>query len=293
MRVVVPVPPGGAIDAVARLVLQKVPDALGQSIVIDNRGGANGIIGSEIVARAAPDGYTLLITSASHTINPSVYRKLPYDTLRDFAPVTRICTSGGQVLVAHPSLPAHTVAELIDYARAHPGKVTYGTPGVGNPQHLTGEMFNAMAGVRLIHVPYKGAGPALNDLLGGQIQLMFLSTANAIPLLKSGRLIALGATAPQRVPQLPDVPTLDEAGLKGFDVTGWFGLYAPARTPQPIVARLNEAVRAALASPGMHERMAALALYPEGSSPQAFGEFLRQDIAKYAHVAKAAGIEPQ
>ena len=293
IRVVVPVPPGGAIDIVGRLFGQKMAEVFGQSVVIDNRGGANGIIGTDIVARAASDGYTLLTTSGSHTINPSVYRKLPYDTLRDFAPISQLATTGGSVLVVHPSFAARSVQQLIELARAHPGKFVYGSPGVGNIQHLAGEMFNAMAGVRLTHVPYKGAGPALNDLLGGQIPIMFPSSANAIPLVKAGRLVGLAVTGRARAPQLPDVPTMDEAGLKGYEVSSWFGLYAPARTPRGIVVTLYEAVRAAVQSAEVRERLAGFNYEPVGSSPDAFAAFLREDLAKYARVVKAAGIVAQ
>jgi len=293
VRLVVPAAPGGAIDIVGRIVGQKLSEVLGQNIVIDNRAGANNIIGTELVARAAPNGYTLLITAGAHTINPAVYKKLPYDALRDFTPVALICESGGLVIVVHPSFPAKSLKDLIELARAAPGKIVYGSAGFGNLTHVAGEMFQVMAGVKLNHVPYKAAGPAVNDLLGNQIPLMFGPSPVVVPMVQAGRLRPLAFTGVKRSAQLPAVPTVDEAGIKGYVASGWYGIYGPRGTPRPIVDRLSAAVRQVVEMPDTRERFAALNLDPIGSSPAAFGKFLKEDLEKYARIAKAAKIEPQ
>jgi tripartite-type tricarboxylate transporter receptor subunit TctC len=289
----VPAAAGGAIDVVGRIVGLKLGEQLGQTIVIDNRGGANNIIGTEIAARSPPDGYTLLITAGAHTINPAVYRKLPYDALRDFTPISHIANSGGLVIVVHPSFGARTLQQLIDMARASPGKIAYGSAGFGNSTHIAGEMFQVMAGVKLIHVPYKGAGPAVNDLLGGQIPLMFGPSPVVVPMVQAGRLRPLAFTGLKRSSQLPDVPTVDEAGVKGYENSGWYGMYGPRGVPKAIVARLNAALVAIVKMPDTRERFAALNLEPVGSSPEQFAQFLKDDLEKYARIAKAAGIKPE
>jgi len=293
IRLVVPAAAGGAIDVVGRIVGLKLGEQLGQTIVIDNRGGANNIIGTEIAARSPPDGYTLLITAGAHTINPAVYRKLPYDALRDFTPISHIANSGGLVIVVHPSFGARTLQQLIDMARASPGKIAYGSAGFGNSTHIAGEMFQVMAGVKLIHVPYKGAGPAVNDLLGGQIPLMFGPSPVVVPMVQAGRLRPLAFTGLKRSSQLPDVPTVDEAGVKGYENSGWYGMYGPRGVPKAIVARLNAALVAIVKMPDTRERFAALNLEPVGSSPEQFAQFLKDDLEKYARIAKAAGIKPE
>ena len=293
VRLVVPAAPGGAIDVVGRIVGQKLSEVLGQNVVIDNRAGANNIIGTELVARAVPNGYTLLITAGAHTINPAVYKKLPYDALNDFTPVTLICESGGLVIVVHPSFPAKSLKDLIELARAAPGKIVYGSAGFGNLTHVAGEMFQVMAGVKLNHVPYKAAGPAVNDLLGNQIPLMFGPSPVVMPMVQAGRLRPLAFTGARRSAQLPDLPTVDEAGIKGYVATGWYGMYGPRGTPKPIVDRVNAAVRQVVEMPDTRERFAALNLDPIGSSPAAFGKFLKEDLEKYARIARAAKIEPQ
>jgi len=293
VRLVVPAAPGGAIDVVGRIVGQKLSEVLGQNVVIDNRAGANNIIGTELVARAAPSGYTLLITAGAHTINPAVYKKLPYDALNDFTPVTLICESGGLVIVVHPSFPAKSLKDLIELARAAPGKIVYGSAGFGNLTHVAGEMFQVMAGVKLNHVPYKAAGPAVNDLLGNQIPLMFGPSPVVVPMVQAGRLRPLAFTGVKRSAQLPAVPTVDEAGIKGYVASGWYGIYGPRGMPKPIVDRLSAAVRQVVEMPDTRERFAALNLEPIGSSPAAFGKFLKEDLEKYARIARAAKIEPQ
>ena len=293
VRLIVPAAPGGAIDVVGRIVGQKLTEVLGQNIVIDNRAGANNIIGTELAARAPADGYTLLTTAGAHTINPAVYRKLPYDALRDFTPVSHIANSGGLVIVVHPSFAARSLEQLIEMARVSPGKINYASAGFGNLTHVAGEMFQVMAGVKITHVPYKAAGPAVNDLLAGHIPLMFGPSPVVMPMVQSGRLRPLAFTGPSRSPQLPSLPTVDEAGLKGYVASGWYGLYGPRGMPQPIVDRLNEAVRRVVQMPDTRERFAGLNLESVGSTPKEFAAFLKEDLQKYARIAKAAGIEPQ
>jgi tripartite-type tricarboxylate transporter receptor subunit TctC len=293
IRLIVPAAPGGAIDVVGRMIGGKLAEVLGQNIVIDNRAGANNIIGSEIAARSVADGYTLLTTAGAHTINPAVYRKLPYDPLRDFTPVSRMCDSGGLVIVVHPSFPARSLAELIELAKANPAKINYGSGGFGNLTHVAGEMFKVMAGIRITHVPYKAVGPAVNDLLAGHIPLMFGPSPVVIPMVQSGRLRALAYTGTARSPQLPNVPTVEETGFKGYVASGWYGLYGPRGLPAPIVSTLASAVRRVVQMPEMRERFAGLNLEPVGSTPAEFAAFLREDLQRYARIAKAANIEPQ
>jgi tripartite-type tricarboxylate transporter receptor subunit TctC len=293
IRLVVPAAPAGAIDIVGRIVGQKLSEVLGQNVVIDNRAGANNIIGTELVANAVPNGYTLLITAGAHTINPAVYKKLPYDALKDFTPVTLICESGGLVIVVNPAFPAKTLKDLIALAKASPGKIVYGSAGFGNLTHLAGEMFQVMAGVKLNHVPYKAAGPAVNDLLGNQIPLMFGPSPVVVPMVQAGRLRPLAFTGAKRSTQLPEVPTADEAGVKGYVASGWYGIYGPRGLPKPIADQLSAGVRKVIEMPDTRERFAALNLDPIGSTPEAFGRFLKEDLEKYARIAKAAKIEPQ
>ncbi|HKA43957.1 MAG TPA: tripartite tricarboxylate transporter substrate binding protein [Burkholderiales bacterium] len=293
VRIVVPAAPGGAIDVVGRIVAQKLTDSYVQNFIIDNRGGANYIIGTELVARSPADGYTLLLTGGAHTINPAVYRKLPYDTLRDFTPITHIANSGGLVIVVHPSFPAQSLKQLISMARESPGKINYGSAGFGNLTHLAGELFNVMAGVKLTHVPYKSAGPAINDLLGGQIPLMFGPSPVVTSMVQGGRLRALAFTGLKRSSQLPAVPTADEAGIKGYEATGWYGLYGPRGLSKLIADSLSAALRKIVQMPDTHERFVALSLEAIGSTPDEFAKFLKQDLEKYARIAKLAKIEPQ
>ncbi len=293
IRLVVPAAPGGAIDIVGRIMGVKLSDMVAQHVVIDNRAGANNILGTESAARSVPDGYTLLITAGAHTINPAVYKKLPYDALRDFAPIGLIANSGGLVIVVHPSFGAKTLQQLIDMARATPGKIVFGSAGYGNSTHLAAELFQTMANVKLTHVPYKGAGPAATDLLGGQIPLMFGPSPVVVPMVQAGRLRPLAFTGLKRSSQLPDVPTVDEAGVKGYESTGWYGMYGPRGTPKEAIARVNASIRQIVQTPDTRERFAALNLEPIGSTPEEFAQFLKQDLEKYAAIAKAAGIKPE
>ena len=293
IRLVVPVAPGGAVDVVGRIIGQKLSTVLGQNVVIDNRAGANYIIGTEIVARSPADGYTLLFTAGAHTINPAVYKKLPYDTVRDFTPIAYVANSTGLVIVVHPSFPAKSLKELIAIAKASPGKIPYASAGAGNLTHIAGEMFQVLAGVKLNHVPYRSAGPAVTDLLAGHIPLMFGPSPVVVPMVQAGKLRPLAFTSMKRSAQLPDVPTADELGLKGFEATGWYGIHGPRGLPRDIVDKLNAAARQIVQMPDVLERYASLNLEPVSMSPEDFGRFIKGDIQKYADIAKRAGIQPQ
>jgi tripartite-type tricarboxylate transporter receptor subunit TctC len=293
IRIVVPFS-AGAPDTVARIIGQQLNAQMGQPVVIDNRPGANGTTGTQEVVKAAPDGYTLLIVSSSFAVNPSIYRRLPYDAASDLEPVTSVCATEGYILVVHPSVPAKTVQELVALARDPASKLSYGSPGVGNTLHLAGALFNARAGTDMAHVPYRGAGPALTDLVGGQIQVMFVTTPLGLQHIQAGRLRPLGYTNARRAAFLPDVPTMEEAGFPGFVMDGgWYGLFAPAGTPQDIVARLHREVRAALQSREVRERFAPLALEPIGTPPAEFKGFLASQIKMFAELVRLAKIEPQ
>jgi tripartite-type tricarboxylate transporter receptor subunit TctC len=293
IRLVVPVAPGGAVDVVGRITAQKLGGYLGQNVVVDNRPGANYIIGTEVVARAPSDGYTLLTTAGGHTINPVVYKKLPYDTFRDFTPISHICNSSGLVIVVHPSVKIETLQQLIDFAKANPGKMIYVSAGWGNSTHIAGEQFQAMTGVKLTHVPYRSAGPAISDLIGGQVPMMFGPSPVVVPLVQAGRLRPLAFTGLKRSPQLPNVPTVDESGVKGYESTGWYGLYGPRGMPRAIVDKLNAAVKQMVNSADVLERFTALNLTAVGSTPEEFAKFLKEDYERYVAVAKAANIQPQ
>ena len=293
IRLVVPVAPGGAVDVVGRMVGYKFSTLLGHNLVIDNRAGANYIIGTEIVARSPPDGYTLLFTAGAHTINPAVYKKLPYDTLRDFTPIAYMANSTGLVIVVHPSFPAKSLKELISIARTTPGKVNYASAGFGNLTHVAGGLFQVMAGVKLNHVPYKAAGPAVNDLLAGHVPLMFGPSPVVVPMVQAGRLRPLAFTALKRSPQLPDVPTVDELGIKGYEASGWYGIHGPRGMSKAIVEKLNAAARQIVEMPDILERFAGLNLEPISTTPEAFAQFIKADLQKYADIARKAGIHPQ
>jgi tripartite-type tricarboxylate transporter receptor subunit TctC len=291
IRMVVPFAAGaGSNDIMARLTAQKLSESFGQQVVVDNRPGASGVIGCDIVAKAQPDGYTVLMMSLTFAVNPSLFRKLPFDSERDFAPVTMVA-SAPLMLVVHPSVPAKSVAELVAYAKANPDKLNFGSGGPGATPHLAGEMFKMMAGIRITHIPYKGGAPALADLVGGQIQLMLENIPGTLPFVKAGKLRALAVTDTKRSPVVPDLPTLDEAGLKGYELVGWNGLFLPRDTAKPVVTKLYSETRQALMLPDVKERLAQMGAEGVGDMPEQFAVFVKAEIAKWAKVVHAAGIK--
>jgi tripartite-type tricarboxylate transporter receptor subunit TctC len=289
VRMIVPFPPGGAVDVIGRIVALRMPERLGQSVVVDNRGGANGIIGTEITARAAPDGHTLLIVPAGHAITPSVTRKVPYDTLRDFASIGLI-GNGAYVLVINPGVPAKSISEFVALAKARPGQLNYASTGHGNATHLAGELFKVLAGIDMVGVYYKGGGPALVDVIGGQVAGFFSGVASGSGHIKSGKVRALGVTTLRRSAALPDVPTIAEAGVPGYEVDGWYGLLAPAATPPAIIRRFNNDLAALLAMPEMKERLLAAGIDARASTPAEFQERIARDITRWSEVVKKARI---
>ena len=292
LRVVVPFAPGGAVDLVARTVAPKLSEAFGQTVVVDNRSGAGGTIGTDIVAKARPDGNTLLVASMGVAVNAVLYPKLPYDTLKDLAPVT---TLGEQpnVVVVHPSLSASSVGELVAMARARPGQINYASGGIGSNSHLATLLFLQMAKVEMLHVPYKGLGPAISDLVGGQVQLAVSNVSTALPHVKSGRLRLLAVTSARRFPLFPDTPTVDEAGVKGYESSGWYGMWGTAGTPSSVLAVLNKVVTKILDTPAIKEQFGAQGLQPIPTSPEAFGKRLREEIRKWGPVVRASGAKPE
>lgn len=292
VRMVVAYPPGGSIDVVARLVNQRLTTAFGQQFIIDNRAGAAGNIGTDYVAKAASDGYTLLMGSAASISSaPAVYARLPYDPVRDLAPIIQVANQPN-VLTAHPSVPARTLREFIALAKANPGKFNYGSSGIGASQHMTAELFAMLTGVKIEHIPYKGGTPAMTDLISGQIDFMFTPAPNAIAFVKSGKIRGIAVTSLKRSSALPELPTMDESGLKGFELLGWIGLLGPAGTPREIVDRVNGEINRMLAG-DIRPRLTDLGLDAVGGMPEQFASFIRQDIAKYAKIVKAARIPPQ
>ena len=292
VRFIVPQTAGSATDTVARGIAVKLAERLGHPVVAENRPGASGIIGGEVVAKAPPDGYTILIVSATHSVNPSLHRSLPFDPVKDFAPVT-LATSQPYVLLAHPSLPAKSVKELVALARARPGQIDYAATAVGSLGHLGFELLNVTAGIKLHFIPYKGVAPALTDLLGGHVSVLFLTVVSSLPQVRAGRLRGLAVSGAKRLAVAPEIPTVAENGFPGFEVSGWYGILAPAGTPQAVIARLNGEIVAILRSPELKERLAADGSDAVGSTPQQFGEHLRAEIAKWARVVKAAKIQPE
>jgi tripartite-type tricarboxylate transporter receptor subunit TctC len=292
IRLIVPFAPGGSNDIMARLIGQHFSESMGQPVIVDNRPGAGGIIGTDAAAKSPPDGYTLLMMSVTLAVNPSLRLNLPYDTHRDLLPITLVA-SAPLMLVVHPSMPAKSVKELIAYAKANPGKLNFASGGPGTTPHLAGEMLKAMAGIEMTHVPYKGGGPALTDLVAGQIQLMLENIPSTLPHVKADRLRALAVTGLKRSALVPHLPTLDEAGLKGYEIVGWNGLFAPAGTPQNVVARIHADTVKGLAKPEVKERLATLGAEGVGSSPAEFAKFFAAEISKWAAAVKQAGLKPE
>jgi tripartite-type tricarboxylate transporter receptor subunit TctC len=282
--------PGGAPDILARLIAPKLTDMWGQQVIVDPRSGAGGIVGTDVVAKAPGDGYTFLIASPSHAINPSLYPKLPYDSVADFVGVSKLAEVPNIVIV-HPAVPARTLKDLIAYLKANPGKVNYGTSCCGSSQHLAGELFSKMAGVKIIHVPYKSGPQVVIDLVAGQVQLTF-GSSSAMPNVRSGKLVALAVTTAQRVSSIPELPTVAEAALPGYEAAAWYAMFAPARTARPIVNRVQADAARALVMPDVREKLTAVAIEPVGSTPAEMDAFLKREIAKWSVVVKESGAKP-
>lgn len=289
VRVVVPFPPGGAVDFYARTVQQPLSEALGQTVVVENRAGASGMVGAEHVAKSPPDGYTLLLGNiASLAINAGIYAKMPYDPVKDFTPIMRTIDVN-YVMVVHPSVPARSVAELVAHAKAHPGKLAYGSAGSGSLPHLATELFKAATGTDLTHVPYKGGGPMVTDLLGGTVHVVIGDQANLMPHVKSGKLRALAVASPKRSPNAPELPTIAESGVPGFEATAWNALVGPAGMPADVVQRVHDAFAKTMARPDVRDKLRAGGLEPVGDAPEAFARFQRAEIAKWTEIAKDVG----
>jgi len=290
IRLVAPSTPGDAPDVIARLVAERLSAALGQQVVVENRPGAGGVVGSEIVAKSAPDGYTLIMGNAgSHGINAAVYSKLPYDILKDFAPVSQIAVAPN-IFVVNPGLPVTTIPEFIAYAKARPGQLSYASGGNGSSSHMSMELLKSMAGIDVVHVPYKGSTPALTDVISGQDAVMSVNMPPAVPHVKSGRLRALAVTTRSRTPSMPDLPTVAES-LPGYETVAWFGVLAPAGTPKDVVNRLSMEIAKIARSPDMRERLEGMGAEPVGSTPEEFGAVMARDIAKWTTLAKSVGIK--
>ena len=292
VRLVVPYVPGGGTDFTARVIAPKLSEALGQQVVVENRPGGGPNIGSDLVARAAPDGSTLLMAGAANAINMSLFAKPPYDAQRDLAPVS-LSVKGANVLMVHPSLPVKTLKELLALARAQPGKLNYASSGIGSANHMAGELLKLVAKVNITHVPYKGNAPALTDLIGGHVEILISGVPAVIGQIKNGRVRAIAIASLKRFPALPDTPTIDESGLKGFEATTWFGVMAPVKTPREIIMRLNSDLARITTSADVRERFIGEGVEPIGGPPELFATFLRDEIDKYAKVVKAAGIKEE
>jgi tripartite-type tricarboxylate transporter receptor subunit TctC len=291
VKLVVPFPPGGPLDIIGRAIAQKLTEAWGQPVVVDNRPGAGGNIGADIVAKSPPDGYTVVMGALStHAVNPSLFVKMPYDAVKDFAPITLVAITPN-VLVVNPALPVNTVKELVAYARANPGKLSFGSGSNGSAGHLAGELFKVETGADIVHVPFKGGAPAMQSLLAGDTQLMFDNLANAMTQVKAGKLKALAVTTAERSKLAPELPTMAEVGLPGFDITTWFGLLAPAGTPGEVIAKWNADVVKILNSPEMRERLTAQGAEPAPTTPAQFAAFIQSELPKYARIVKASGAK--
>ena len=289
VRIVAPYPPGGGTDILSRTIAQKLTERHGHTAIVDNRAGANGTIGAAYVAKAAPDGHTALIVPAGYAANPALYKSLPYEQSRDLAPVSHLA-SGPLVLVVHPSLPAKTTRELIALARAQPGAINCGSAGNGSLPHLSLELFNSLSGIRITHIPYKGSGTAIADVLSGQVPVYFMNILQSLPLIKATRLRALGVTSPTRSPIAPNLPAIQEAGLPDFDMTNWYGLLVPSATPRETIARLQQEAARILNLPELKQRLADDGMSVVASTPDEFAQFLRRESAKYNKVIESAGI---
>jgi tripartite-type tricarboxylate transporter receptor subunit TctC len=293
VRFVVPFVAGGPTDIQGRLLGEKLGQRLGQQFIIDNRGGANGNIGMDLAAKSPPDGYTLVIaTVGTWAVNPSLYKQMPYDPVKDFAPIMQVSSSPG-VLIVHPSVPVKSVKDLVALARAKPGKLDYGSSGVGGFGHISGALFCLMTKTEMVHIPYKSSAPSLTDLIAGQIQVLFNNAISTVPFIKSGQARALAVTSLKRMQALPDLPTIDESGVKGYDNSSWSAVAAPAGTPRDIIMKLNGELNQILKLPDVQEKNAAVGADPVGGTPEQFGAYLKSEIAKFARVVKEAKISAQ
>jgi tripartite-type tricarboxylate transporter receptor subunit TctC len=289
VRIVVPYAPGGNTDFTARSVATKLTEMYGQQVIVENRPGGATNIGSEMVAKAVPDGYTLLMGGAANAINMSLFKKLPYDTVKDFAPVS-LCVQGANVLSIHPSVPAKTLKELIALAKAKPGTLNFASSGIGSSNQMAGELLKVMAGINIVHVPYKGNAPALTDAIGGHVEMILSGVPALVPHIQSGRLRGVAIGSMKRFPALPNVPTFDESGLKGYEASTWFGLLAPVKTPREIVTKLSADVDKVLKGPDIRDRFMAEGIEPIGGTPESFAKYIADEIAKYARIQKAAKL---
>jgi len=293
VRIIIPFAPGGINDVAARVVATHLSQKLGKQFIAENKTGAGGVVGTELVANSPPDGYTILVTSSSFVVNPSFHRKLPFDVIRDFDPVTNIAATEAYILGVNPRLPAQTVQEFIALARKPDSKISFGSPGVGNGLHLAAELFKSLTKTQMVHVPYRGAAPALTGLVAGDVQFMFMTPPSSMPYVEAGKIRAIGYAGTKRFARLPDVPTLAEAGVPGMEVlSSWTGMFAPARTPPDVLARLHEEVRKAVESPFGRERLASLGVNPVASPPAAFKPYIAAQVKQIADIVKTAGIEP-
>jgi tripartite-type tricarboxylate transporter receptor subunit TctC len=292
IRLIIPFAPGGGTDLTARAIAMKLTEAWGQTVVPDNRAGANGTIAVDIATKSPPDGYTLTMISSSHSVNSSLYKNLPYDLTRDLSPITQ-ATSQPYALVVHPAVPAKSIKELVALAKTKPDGLTYGSSGLGGLSHLSGALFCSLAGIKLIHVPYKGGNPALNDVVGGQIQMLFSTLLQSDTQRKAGRVRALAVTTKKRSPGAPDLPTMQEAGVAGYEVAGWYGVLAPAKTPRAVIDKLNAEIVRILHSPDVQGRLAADGSEAVGNTPEQFGAHIKSEVAKWGKVIKEAGIRAE
>jgi tripartite-type tricarboxylate transporter receptor subunit TctC len=292
VRFLVPYPPGGGTDVIARIVQERFQVALGQSVLIENKGGAGGSLGTEVVAHAPADGYTVLFTLSSHTINPAIFPKLSFDTIKDFEPVGMVA-SLPQILVANPQLPANTLAELIALAKAKPEMLAYASVGNGSPGHLAGELFKLRTGTQMTHIPYRGGGPAVTDVVAGQVPLLWVSIPAAAQFVKAGKLKALGVSTLKRSAAFPDVPTIQESGIADFEVDSWYAIFVPAKTPKPIIEKLNRALNSVLADPGIREKLLAQGAEGVGGKPETLGKTVAAEIPKWAKLVKDANIKAE
>ncbi len=292
VRIIVPQSPGGTTDFTARLIGPKLAERFGQTVVVDNRPGAGSMLGIDLVAKSAPDGYTLLVVASSLSIMPSVYKKLPFDAVKDLTPITTLAVYPNLVVV-HPSVPAHSIKELIAYAKAKPGALNFASGGAGTGTQLTAELFKSMAGIEMVHVPYKGGGPAITALLGGQVQLYFAAIPSTLPFIKGGRLRALAVTSAKRSPAVPEVPSMAEAGVAGYDELTWNGLLAPARLPAPLLKKIYADADAVLKMPFVRDKFATEGAESGGTAPDAFGKLIQNEIVKWAKLTREAGIKPE